>query len=132
MARSRKHNAVNADGFARAIKTLLEEYGEDVTTAVNNAVPKVAKETARKISERGKREWGSYNDGWVATDEAKTRTSTQWVVHNVDKYQLAHLLEFSHPLPQGGSTRGYDHITTPSQEAEDELIKAVKEALNDI
>lgn len=130
--RSGRIKSVTADGFASAMKELLDEYGEGVVDTINSVVPEIAKETSDRIRDRGRPEWGSYNDGWTADSESKTRTSIKWVVHNVDRYQLAHLLEFSHPMPQGGSSRGHDHITTPSQLAEEELVKRVKEKLNDL
>lgn len=125
-----RHKNVNADGFAKAIQDVLAEYGNDVVNTLNEVMPKVADEACEKLK-HSQYQWGEYNAGWVVTQNVGPY-SIRNTVHNETKYQLTHLLEYSHPMPQGGSSRAYTHIAPVNDWVHEEVVKKVEDALNDL
>lgn len=129
-----RHKNVNADGFAKAIQEVLAEYGDDVVNTLNEVMPKVADEACDKLrnsTNTGITNWVEYRAGWVVTQNVGAY-SIRNTVHNETKYQLTHLLEYSHPMPQGGSSRAYEHIAPVNEWVHEEVVKKVEEALNDL
>lgn len=126
---SRKQN-VNADGFAQAIEQILAEYGDGCQGVLMSVLPEVADEACKKVKNAGKSEWTVYNDGWTVDSGKTGKFSVNATVHNATRYQLTHLLEYSHPMPQGGSSKAYPHIAPVNDWVQDEVIKKVEEKLN--
>lgn len=119
---------VTPNGFTDAVKKLLEEYGEEVQKDIDEVIPQVAKEAQRKLKSAGKPSWKVYNGAW-AVDTQKKRYGVSCVVHNSKRYQLTHLLEFSHPMPQGGMSTAYPHIAPVNDWVQDEVIRKVEDKL---
>lgn len=123
---------VGIEEFSTVVEKILKEYGEAVFDAVDEAVPEVAKETAKQIRTNAKSfGWSAeYSNGWKATT-TKHRGSVSSVVYNANKPQIAHLLEYSHPMPQGGVSHAYSHIASPNKWAEEEIEKRIEEKVKD-
>lgn len=132
MARTPRTKNINADGFAKAINEILAEYGDDVEDILVKVLPEVANEARDKVEQTGNPKWTRYNQGW-SVDFGKTRQYTvNATVHNATDYQLTHLLEYSHPMPQGGTSRAYPHIAPVNEWVHEEVVKKVEDALNDL
>lgn len=126
-----RHQNVNADGFAKAIQDVLAEYGDEIANTLNEVLPQVADEACEKLKHHATYDWGVYNAGWVVTQNVGAY-SIRNTVHNETKYQLTHLLEYSHPMPQGGSSRAYTHIAPVNEWVHKEVVKRVEESINEI
>lgn len=130
--RSSRIKNVNADGFAKAIEDIIAEYGEGAQGVLISVLPEIADEACDKVKRAGKAEWTWYNEGWTVSSGKTGQFSVNATVHNAKAYQLTHLLEYSHPMPQGGSSKAYPHIADVNQWAQEEVIKKVEDKLNDI
>ena len=119
---------IKPDGFANAVKSLIDEYGEEVQKDIDEVIPQVAKEAQRKLKSAGKPSWKVYNASW-AVDVQNKRLGIVATVHNRKRYKLTHLLEFSHPMPQGGMSTAYPHIAPVNDWVQDEVIRKVEEKL---
>lgn len=129
MARKSNKN-INADGFAQAIEQILEEYGDGCQGVLMSVLPEVADEACERVKHAGKSEWTVYNDGWTVDSGKTGKFSVNATVHNATRYQLTHLLEYSHPMPQGGTSKAYPHIADVNEWAQQEVVKKVEEKLN--
>lgn len=134
MARKRasRKQSINADGFAKAIEDLLNEYGDGVQGAIIAVLPEVAEEARDKVEQAGKKEWTYYNAGWTVSNGKTGKFSVNATVHNKNAYQLTHLLEYSHPMPQGGTSKAFPHIADANEWAQQEVVKKVEERINDL
>lgn len=122
------YKKVTPNDFTEAVKQLLAEYGEEVQADIDEVIPKVAKEAQRRLKTAGKPSWKIYNASW-AVDAQKKRYGVSCVVHNTKRYQLTHLLEFSHPMPQGGMSTAYPHIAPVNDWVQDEVVRLIEEKL---
>ena len=119
----------------QAVKQVLDDYGSKVYAVLDDCVKEVAADAAEKLQSVDKfspkgHPPGAYSKSWVADRERTGRLKTKYVVHNVEHYRLAHLLEKGHVLHNG--TRrvpAYPHIAPVEKWAQDELPKAVKRGL---
>lgn len=132
MARTPRTKNVNAEGFAKAINQILEEYGDDVENVLFKVLPVVAKDAVGKLEMAGESHWTRYNAGWDVSYGKTGKFVMNATVHNVTDYQLTHLLEYSHPMPQGGASTAYKHIYPVNEWVHDEVVKRVEDALNDL
>ena len=129
-------STIKPDQLAETIKKVLDEYRgvtEEAASTGAMVTARHAVEKLRNAKPAGSEEWGSwskYNNSWDVTDLAKRKNVYGQVVHNKRHYQLTHLLEFGHALWQGGRTRAFEHIAPVAQEAEEELIRNIKQQLN--
>lgn len=115
--------------FSKTVQKLLDEYGDDVYEVVDEVIPDVAKEASKRVKAKSRKfGWNKYASGWKVTTE-NLRGHVGAVVHNETRYQITHLLEFSHPMPQGGSSEAYSHIAEPNQWAQEEAYKQIEERL---
>lgn len=121
---------------SNAIAALLQEYGQSVRETVNEIIPDVAKDTAKKVRENvgtagiGRGTKGNYAKGWSVQVNTKTATGDPIAIVYNKTPGLPHLLEFDHALRQGGRTKPHEHIAPAEEWARDELVKRVKEALS--
>lgn len=134
MARKRasRKKSITADGFEKAIKELLDEYGEGVQGVLLEVLPEVAQEARDKVMQAGEKHWTYYNSGWTVSEGKTGKYSVNATVHNENAYQLTHLLEYSHPMPQGGTSKAYTHIAPVNEWTQEEVIKKVEERINDL
>lgn len=110
------------------VRKILDEYAGGITEAVKTAVPKVARQTAKKVKASSPKRSGKYAKGWASKVE-QTRYGADAVVYGKHgTYQLAHLLEFGHAKRNGGRVAGQVHIAPAEEWAVTELEKAVREA----
>lgn len=115
--------------FSKTVEKFLDEYGEDVYQVADEVIPDVAKEAMKQVKANSRKfGWADYSAGWKTTSE-NLRGKVSAIVYNEDRYQITHLLEFSHPMPQGGSSQAYSHIAEPNKWAQEEAVKRMEERL---
>lgn len=139
MARRKTVTPINLD---KALKEVLDEYGEDVYRVLGTGIKEVSDEAVRKLQEvkhfaPGRNPSGAYSRDWVAEDVKKTKFEQKRVVHNESHYQLAHLLEKGHVSRNGtgrtfGSVRAYPHVADVEKWAQDELPRRVEKLIGTI
>lgn len=128
---------VTPNGLAKEILKELNQYTENVSEAVDEAVVDIAKESQRKLkavrSVEGSNVWRKYPNGWTIKSK-KRKGKREETVWNQRQYRLTHLLEHGHVIKNGtgrtyGRTRSFVHIGPINDEAQEKLLKAVQEAI---
>lgn len=124
------------DDLSKTIMNTLEEYVGAIDANVEKAIKLTSKEAVHELKAAdppGSGRYGSwkdYNKGWKVmyktTDKRAHRGAT---IHNDTHYQLAHLLEFGHAMPNGGRSKAYVHISPIAEKAEKEFLRRLKEDL---
>lgn len=115
--------------IAVEVKKTLDKEFDRIGEEVNEVVPKVAKEAAKKLRSTSPKRTGKYAKGWTTTVE-KGRLSVSATVHGKSgTYQLAHLLEHGHANRGGGRTPGEVHIAPVEEWATQEIETKLKEAI---
>lgn len=122
-------NAYSKDGFnvSAEVGKLLDDYSVEVKRKATAIFESTAKEAARNLkqtSPRGKgANAGAYARGWTVKRQKDRNGLLTITVHNKDHYQLTHLLEHGHALPQGGRAKAQPHIETVEQWAQGEVMR---------
>ena len=86
----------------------------------------------RKSSPKGGSKRKPYRNGWTCklVDRRGTGSLIKTaVVHNKNKPQIAHLLEYGHAKRNGGKVDGTPHIRPAEAEYTEEFMDAVKRRL---
>ena len=117
-----------AEDLQVKIMALLEEYAEQAEDAINEVIPKVAKDAAKQLRNTSPKDTGDYAKGWKVKTE-KTRLGVTGIVYNKDYPGLVHLLEFGHAKRNGGRTRAFPHVAPVNEWAEKEVVQRIEEAL---
>lgn len=118
---------VRIDDFDKALESILEEYGKNVTEgtkAAAAAAAKVAAQEAKSMAPYGI-SGKHYRDG-MASKDVSTRLVPGSIVYNRTKYQLTHLLEHGHAFRNGGRARAFPHFAPAEEKAIRNFEKAVK------
>ena len=127
----------NIDNLDKVIGDILEEYGDNVSKATQEAVRKVAKNAKQEVSDAspvskyGKKK-GRYKKGWATKEETVNRMRADIIIHNRTDYQLTHLLEKGHILKRGGRTLGRVPAKVHIAPVEERAIKNLEEAIKKI
>lgn len=111
----------------------LNEYVGTMPEYFVQAQKAAAKATVKELKANSPKDTGKYARGWKSKT-TKTRLGGETTIYNGDKPGLAHLLEFGHPLINGGRTVGqvkaYPHIADAEQTAaakyEEELKRLIE------
>ena len=91
------------------IKSILDEYSEDVQEAIAQEAVKVAKTGVSKLKNTSPKRTGKYAKGWRSkTDKGKGKV--ECTIYNGSAWQLTHLLEKSHLLRNGKKSIPKVHI----------------------
>ena len=115
--------------FSKAIKDILDEYGDEVREAMSETSEEIAKETVAKMKSSGSFGGsGAYKKTWSKSVESK-RTNVEMIVHNTKHGQLTHLLEYGHAKTNGGRTRAFPHIAPVNDWAQTEFINVLERKL---
>lgn len=129
-------DAYTKDGFSVSAKIdkLLNDYTVEMKRKAMTAIDQVAKESVQKlkqtspVNERGK-DRGAYARSWAVKRQTDRKGLATVTVHNKDHYQLTHLLEEGHALPQGGRAKAQPHIEPVERWAQDEVVRRIEEQL---
>lgn len=125
--------------FSKAVKEVLDKYGEDVYTVLDQSVEEVADDAARQLQNvdsfaPGRHPSGDYAKSWGVELDHKTRLAVTRVVRNFEHYRLTHLLENGHVSRNGtgrtfGRVRAYPHIAPVDEWVNRELPVMVERKL---
>lgn len=130
MLRNSSTIVVNASGVDAALKSILKEYGEEVHETVEQIIPEVAKEGAKKLKASSPKGPKGYAKGWTTKLE-NGRTTISAIIHGRHgTYQLAHLLEKGHALRGGGRSRAIEHIAPVDNWVAKEVPQRIIERLS--
>lgn len=128
--------ALNSKSVEVQVAQILDNYTKEVKEKTEKAFEQTAKEAAQKLrqtSPRGKgKNSGDYAKGWTVKRERDKRSGLYTItVHNKTHYQLTHLLENGHAMPQGGRwTPPYGkHIEPVEQWSQTEVVREIEESL---
>lgn len=122
--------AISADDFSEALQSILDEYGEEVDFAMEEAIRQTSLDDVKDLEKGGAYNGGAeYNAGWDSKEQGKAKGKLAYVVYNASKPGLAHLLEFGHAKQNGGRTRAFAHIAPVNEETGDRVIKHLEELL---
>ena len=130
-------SGISINGFADAVKDILEEYEDDAKEIIESVVKDVAKNASRELRKpdtgKFKNRTGAYRRSWQSKT-AKTTIGVEAVVYaQAPEYRLTHLLEYGHALKRGGRTVGeveaFPHISGVNDWAQEEAEKRIREEL---
>ena len=120
--------SIKVDDLVEAVLGELEEYADEVTVDVKQAVKEVAKATVKEVKAKSpeRRRAGGYKKSWGQVKVSETKGSVVISIRNKKYYWLTHLLENGHALKNGDRTRAFPHIKPAEDFAARELEKKVK------
>lgn len=121
---------IQINDFSNAINELLDEYGDEVSNAMESAIKETANEATQKLKHEGTFNdiTGAYRKNWK-NKISKTNISVSAVVYNDKHYRLTHLLEFGHAKQNGGRTKAFPHISNVNDWVGNELIEKLERKL---
>lgn len=120
---------IKPQNLTDAIMHELRQYNENVDEIVADAVDKTARKTASRLKRTSPKLTGDYQKGWRVRLVTEKKGRYVKEVHNATDYQLTYLLEKGHAKPGGGMVDARVHIEPAEQEANEELVRMIKEAL---
>lgn len=141
---------VALDKLSDAIKEILDDYADDINNGLNDAVKAAtqkgavavrakAREIVKQPSKDGKPKpvglkiTGEYIRGWSHTMLPNNDGTVTGIIHNKNKPQLGHLLEYGHAsnLPGVDRVPAYPHVKPVEDEIAatftDEVAKKLRE-----
>lgn len=124
--------SIKVDDLVEAVRGELEEYADEVTGGVKQAVKEVAKATVKEVKAKSpvktksSVKTGNYKKSWGQIKVSETEGSIVISIRNKKFYWLTHLLENGHALKNGDRTRAFPHIKPAEDFAARELEKKVK------
>ena len=120
------------DRLGAEIKSILAEYGTEVTENVSDAVKQVTRAGAKALRAESRQKFpngtGRYAKGWKSKLDTGKRT-TQGTIYNEDVPGLPHLLEHGHANRNGGRTPGRAHIKPIEEQIIAEFTKEVQRGI---
>ena len=119
---------VTTDNLASEITKALEEWAEDETKVLEEAIKTAAKLGVRALKIDSPRKSGDYAKGWTYRMEGD-RVAKSAVIYNAKKPGLAHLLEYGHARKRGGRVKGIVHIKPVEKEIIETLERELTEKL---
>ncbi len=118
------------DKMADEIMKGLTEYLDVSTDTVKSAVKKASNTVKKEASANAPSRSGKYKKGFKVTKQKETANSLIMIVHNKDRYQLAHLLEKGHAKRGGGRVRAIPHIGPAEEEGVKQLEQEIQRGLS--
>lgn len=119
---------VSPDQLDSAIRQILAEYGDKVTSIINEEVPKVATKGRKKLADKT-RGWGGgkYSKGWAVKKESSLKGMfVSATIYNKSVPGLPHLLEKSHVIKNQHGSYGYSSPNPHIAEVNDWVAKELE------
>lgn len=116
---------IDIDKMVLSVQQVLDEYREDVTFAMEEAVKKTAKETVKRLEQISPEDDGDYKKSWNYKRDKNLSGKYRYdMVVYAKKYEYAktHLLENGHAKRNGGRVEGIPHIK-PAEDFAFELLE---------
>ena len=126
---SNKNDFVTVSSFTKEIQKLLEDYGDEVESIVEEEVVEVSKDTVKKLRKDSPKDTGKYSKGW-RLKKKKGRLGIETIIYNATHYWLVHVLENGYySRKRKERVNGQEHVKPAEKWAESELLKRLKEKL---
>ena len=121
---------IQPENLAGEIQKILDEYGDEASVALAEAIEETAKEAQTQLRQKnqGRKLWKKYPKGWSVQIKAG-RLDIEGIVYNKDHYRLTHLLEFGHATRNGGRTKAFPHIAEVNAFAQKDVLERLREKL---
>ena len=113
---------IQIDQFASAVRDILQEYTDEVTTVTKEVTRETGTMVRKQIKDNAPKKTGKYAKSWRVKTVLETSTKLETVVHSPNRYMLAHLLEHGHAKRGGGRVAAIPHLA-PSEEAGNEFME---------
>lgn len=113
---------IQIDQFASAVRDILQEYTDEVTTVTKEVTRETGTMVRKQIKDTAPKETGKYAKSWRVKTVLETSTKLETVVHSPNRYMLAHLLEHGHAKRGGGRVPAIPHLA-PAEEAGNEFME---------
>lgn len=120
---------VKPDELADAIVQELKSYRDIADDVIIEAVDKTASKTKSTLRRISPKLTGDYRKGWRIGFITRKKGRYAKEVYNKTDYQLTHLLEKGHAKTGGGRVNAIVHIAPVEQDASDQIVQLLKEAL---
>lgn len=121
---------IDVNGLVDAVTSALNEFGDVVISEMREVVDDVGKETCDEIRRNAQAYgWKNYPKTWTTTKESTTFAEKVIVHAKNGGYQIAHLLEKSHALRNGGRSKAYPHIAPAEEKAQESLFKKLRQKI---
>lgn len=117
------------DNLNTVFMKVLDDFKDATVYGCKVAVEETAKECVNELHVADPpgsgqyRDWNKYNKSWTYKEDP---VKAQAVIYNKKYYRLTHLLEKGHAKVNGGRTRAFPHIAPVAEEAEEKLIRRIK------
>lgn len=124
--------SISVDKLAGEVAEILDQFQVTTELALQEAVDGATKEIVKELQTTSPKRTGNYAKSWTRTgNEMKGQLGYKRIVYvRAPHYRLTHLLEFGHPLPQGGRAKAYPHIAKAEQRGienfETKLLEGLK------
>lgn len=122
-----------AENFSVQMKNVLEEYSEQISEVVSDAMVDIGKEAVTKLKSTSPKKSGEYARGWRIKKTRANRRNIDVTVYNIKKPSLTHLLENGHVIRNKygtfGRVGGRKHIEPVAEWAETELTQTIEREL---
>lgn len=116
---------ISVSQLSAAVADAVQEYAGAAAGEVKQAVMETGNAVRDEIRRRAPENTGAYAKSWAVKKNRETSQSLTVTVHSKNRYQLAHLLEYSHAKRGGGRVAAQPHIA----QAEENGIKTLEEKL---
>lgn len=120
--------ATDIDALADEITKAMQEYGDDAKQIVEDTISQIGKEVLNDLKSNSiiPKRSGGYRKGFKIKKKRYDGVY-KLIIYN-KKYQLTHLLENGHIMPQGGRSQAFPHWHQ-AQAIADKAADRIKEAL---
>jgi len=112
------------DNLADEIAKSLTLYTAEVTEELEKVKKKVTRDGVKRLREGSPKDSGRYAAGWTMTQQ-----DGALIIHNKNKPQLTHLLEYGHAKRTGGRVAGKRHIEPVEAKIVEEFENAVEKVV---
>ena len=121
---------IGANKFSESMSRIIKKYQGDVATTVGKLVKRAGTEARDRLKDVSPKRTGRYAAGWTAGDYKWSTLGGSITVYNRSKPGVAHLLENSHALRNGGRSTPIVHIKPVRDKVEQELKSDIEKALS--
>lgn len=125
---------ITVDELESTISKMLDEYGDEVTNDLNDAVKETAREATKVIREaapvdqRNVARRGTYKRAITAKQTGKSRDEPEYKIWASKEYRLAHLLEYGHQTAKG-RTKAQPHFAKGEEYVKKTFEKKVRDKI---
>lgn len=113
---------IQIDQFASAVRDILQEYTDEVTTVTKEVTRETGTMVRKQIKDTAPKKTGKYAKSWRVKTVMETSTKLETVAYSPSRYMLTHLLEHGHAKRGGGRVAAVPHLA-PAEEVGAEYME---------